>query len=160
MRKLFLIAGLYVVTFPVFAQQVKLADLLHYLQSPVDEFELRMLQKGFVCYQNKGNVWGWTCLFAYQPIPLFTPPDRALAIIQYDRNNGSDIIVYQVQSSEQYRQLRNDLLRSGYRTEPSPSDRCVFSRKNIVITCQQTNQYTGISGNYTGHSVTLVRRRS
>lgn len=158
-RRNVLLSGLLLLlTLPVAAQQLRLSQLLQYLQAPRDTFELGMLRQGFVCYRSQQSLWGITCLFAYQPTPLLTPSERAPALIQYNRTRLSSVVMYQVRSAGQYRLIQDDLARLGYHMASASAERCIFNRDNVVVSCQKTDIHNGLSGNYDGYSITLIRR--
>lgn len=146
----------------VVAQRVHAPDLFHCLTASASDFEACMFKQGFVCYMGQGGLNGWTCCFAYQPTPFRQAPDKASALIQYDRNSRSDILTYQVRTKKQYEKLCQELLRMGYRLDPVVKDRQLFASAkvpNTVVTCQPATTTTGMSGNYEGYQFTLTHRR-
>jgi hypothetical protein len=158
-RKALILICLGLAALPGFSQRVRMPDLLHYLTVSVSEFEHCMLRQGFTCYQSSGNLWGWTCLFAYQPIPFLTPPEQAPALIQFTCSARSNVVTYQLRSSGQYRLLQKELLALGYQMQATPRQGCLFSRGSTLISCQKTDKCNAISGNYQGYNLTLVRQR-
>ncbi len=159
MRFLAILLCLSLWTSTVFAQRIRMPDLLHCLSAPVDKFDACMFREGFVCYKSSGGLTGWTCLFAYQPTPFRQNPVTASGLIQYDRNSRSDILTYQVRSKEQYTALQGELIQLGYQIEPVLTDRKMYIKEDTVVTCQKAGTTAGMSGNYEGYLVTLTRRR-
>lgn len=160
-RRITCLVGLLFFVNTAFAQRVNMTDLLTYMSMPADQFDHCMLQKGFVCYKSEGGLTGWTCLFAYANNTLLIRPTTASAVIQYVRNGRTDILMYQVHSKEQCELLQKELIRLGYTIEPASTtqDRLTYSTDNTVVTCQKVDVSNGISGNYTGYSLSLIRRR-
>ncbi|GAB3711532.1 hypothetical protein GCM10027592_49210 [Spirosoma flavus] len=136
-----------------------MAELLTYMRLPASQFDACMFQKGFVCYKSTGGLNGWTCLFAYNGNTLLNNPATAPGLIQYSRNSRSDLIVYQVHSKAAYEALQKELIELGYSIEPVANDRLTYVRNNTVVTCQKTGTDNGISGNYTGYTVSLAALR-
>lgn len=134
-------------------------DLLHCLSASVEQFDASMFRQGFVCYKSTGGLTGWTCLFAYQSTPLQQNPATAQALIQYDRNSLSDILMYQVHSEQQYIALQQELVQLGFKLEPLLTDRKMFIKADTIVTCRKAGTTGGMSDNYDGFLMTLARRR-
>gem|GEM_PF-5357558 len=133
-------------------------DLLTYMSTPPGKFDNYMLHNGFICYKSEGSLTGWTCLFAYSGNTLLNRPALASSVIQYVRTSRSDILLYQVHSKEQCDELQNELISLGYTIDSTATKRLTYYRNNTVVTCQKTDTNNGISGNYTGYTLSLVRR--
>ncbi|WP_338870504.1 hypothetical protein WBJ53_22945 [Spirosoma sp. SC4-14] len=141
-----------------FSQQVKMKDLLTYMSTPPAQFDQYMFHNNFICYKSEGGLTGWTCLFAYSGNTLLNRPTVASSVIQYVRTSRSDILLYQVHSKEQCEELQNELIRLGYTIDPTATKRLTYTQNNTVVTCQKTDTNNGISGNYSGYTLSLVRR--
>lgn len=150
---------LLILTNTAFAQRVSMKELLTYLSCPPEKLDSYMVRNGFICYRSEGGLTNWTCLFAYANNMLVPIPDKASGLIQYVRTCRSNMVVYQLHSKEQCDLLQQELIQLGYtQLDPTTTNHPTFAHNNTIVTCQKAGTTNGISGNYTGYSLTLSRR--